>query len=93
VLEEVEVPQPLGLGVMNLMQPFDPRCCKSAAGDKVDGDRQHLACGVKINTAHEPLFANAEGGFKQLVLHARAFASMLNAAPCRHPAWLDCPVL
>ena len=64
VLEEVEVPQPLGLGVMDPMQPFDPRRRKPAAGDKVDADRQHLACGVKINAPHVPRFANAEGGFK-----------------------------
>jgi len=64
-----------------------------ASDSRIGRGGQHLACGVKINTPHEPRFANAEGGFKQLVLHARAFASMLNAAPCRHPAWLDCPVL
>ena len=64
MLKEVEVPQSLGLGVVDPMQPFDPRCGKPAAGDKVDGDRQHLACGVKINAPHVPRFANAEGGFK-----------------------------
>src|ERR1700747_645314 len=34
MLEEVEVAQPLGLGVMDPMQPVDSRCGKPAAGDK-----------------------------------------------------------
>jgi hypothetical protein len=64
VLEEVEVPQPLGLSVMDPMQLFDPRLRKPAAGDKVDADRQDLAYSVKINTSHAPRVGNAEGGFK-----------------------------
>jgi hypothetical protein len=80
VLEEVEVPQPLGLGVMDPMQSFDPRCGKPAAGDKVDTDRQDLERGVEINAPHIPRFGNAESGFKQLVLHPRALASI---AECR----------
>ena len=35
--KEVEVPQPLGLGVMDPMPSFDTRRRKPAAGDKVDG--------------------------------------------------------
>jgi hypothetical protein len=80
VLKEVEVAQPLGLGVMDPMPPFDPRCRKPAAGDKVDADRQDFAGGVEINDPHIPRFGNAEGGFKQLVLHPRALASI---AECR----------
>ena len=80
MLEEVEVPQPLGLSVMDPMPAFDPRRRKPAAGDKVDADGQHLAGEVKMNTPHIPRFANAEGGFKQLVLHPRALASI---AECR----------
>jgi hypothetical protein len=37
---------------MDPMQPFDTRCRKPAAGDKVDTDRQELARGVKINAPH-----------------------------------------
>jgi hypothetical protein len=80
VLKEVEVPQPFGLGVMNPVQYFDPRRRKPAAGDKVDADSQHLARGVEIDAPHVPRFGNAEGGFKQLVLHLWAFASI---ADCR----------
>ena len=80
VLEEVEVAQPLGLGVMGPMQPFDPRCRKPAAGDKVDADGQDFARGVEFNASHVPWFANAESGFKQLVLHPRTLASI---AECR----------
>jgi hypothetical protein len=80
VLEEVEVAQSLGLGVMDRMHACDTRRGKPAAGDKVDADGQHSARGVEFNASHVPRFANAECGFKQLVLHPRALASM---AECR----------
>jgi len=87
------VAQPLGLGVMDRMHPFDTRRRNPAAGDKVDADCQHLARGVKINAPHIPRSGNAEGGFKQLVLHRELLLPLLNAAPCRHSARLDCRVL
>ena len=93
MLEEVEVAQSFGLGVMDRMHAFDPRCGKSAAGDKIDANGQHLAGRVEINDPHIPRFGYAKGGFKQLVLHRRALASI---AECRTmPAFskLDCRVL
>jgi hypothetical protein len=86
MLKEVEVPQSLGLGVVDPMQPFDPRCGKPAAGDKVDADREDLACRVKINAPHIPRFGNAESDFKQLVLHRGAFASMAECRTMPHSA-------
>ena len=80
MLEEVKMPQTFGLGVMDRMQPVDRRCGKPAAGDKVDADSQHLAGGVEINTSYVPRFGDAEGGFKELVLHRRALACI---AECR----------
>src|ERR1700745_156332 len=80
MLEEVEMPQSFGLGVMDPMQPFDPRCRKPAADDKVDADRQDFAGGVEINAPHIPRFGEAKGSFKQLVLHPRALVSI---AECR----------
>src|SRR5215471_18592117 len=35
---------------------------------------------------------NAEGGFKQLILHLRAFAFMAECRTMPHSAWLDCMV-
>jgi hypothetical protein len=86
VLEEVQVPQPLGLGVMDPMHASDPRCCKSAAGDKVDANRQDLTCGIEIDAPHVPRLGNAESRFKQLVLHPRAFASMTECSTMPHSA-------
>src|ERR1700740_3199019 len=80
MLEEVEMPQAFGLGVMDPMHTFDPRCGKPAAGDKVDANGEDLAGGVEINDPHIPRFGDTEGGFKQLVLHRRAPASI---AECR----------
>jgi hypothetical protein len=47
-------------------------------GDDADG--QHLARRVEINAPHVPRFGNAEGGFKQLVLHPQLLLPWLNAA-------------
>jgi hypothetical protein len=80
MLEEVEVAQSFGLCVMDPMHTFDLRRGKPAAGDKVDADGEDLAGGVEINATHVPRFANAEGGFKELVLHPQTFASV---AECR----------
>ena len=74
------MPQSFGLGVMDSMQPFDPQRRKPAAGDKVDADGKDLAGGVEINDPHIPQSDDAEGSFKQLVLHPRALASI---AECR----------
>jgi hypothetical protein len=71
MLEEVEVPQRLGLGVIDRMHTFDTRRREPAPGDEVDADRQDLSRRVKINTPDVPRFGNAERGFKQLILLAR----------------------
>ena len=93
MLEEVEVPQPLGLGVMDRMHTFDARCREPAPGDEVDADRQDLSSRVEINAPDIPGFGNAERRFKQLVLHAQAVASKTECSTMPHSAWLDCTVL
>ena len=84
MLEEVEVAQPLGLGVMDPMQPFDPRRCKPAAGDKVDDGGEELARGVEINASHAPRFANAKRAASNswFCIHG-LLLPWLNAAQCR----------
>src|SRR5246127_1085075 len=77
---------------MDPMHPFDPRRRKPAAGNKVDADRQDLARRVEINAPRVPRFGNAEGGFKQLVLHPRVLASMAECRTMPHSAELDCRV-
>jgi hypothetical protein len=93
MLEEVEVAQPLGLGVMDRMHIFDTRRREPAPGDEVDADRQDLASCVEINASDVPRFGNAERRFKQLVLHPRAVASMAECSTMPHSALLDCTVL
>src|SRR6201997_2250489 len=77
---------------MDPMHAFDSRRREPAAGDKVDADCQDLARRVEINPPHVPRFGNAEGGFKQLVLHPRALASMAECRTMPHSAELDCRV-
>jgi len=71
VLEEIEVPQPLGLCVMDRVRAFDTGRCEPAAADKVDADRQHLSRRIKIDASDVPRFADAERRFEKLVLHIR----------------------
>src|SRR5215467_2670717 len=77
---------------MDPMHALDPRRCKPAADDKVDANRQDLACGIEIDAPHVPRFGNAESCFKQLVLHPRVFAFMAECSTMPHSARLDCMV-
>src|SRR5262249_97043 len=47
----------------------------------------------EVDAPHVPRFGNAESGFKQLVLHSQALASMAECSTMPHSAWLDCRVL
>src|SRR5215469_15207963 len=58
---------------MDPMHALDPRRCKPAADDKVDANRQDLACGIEIDAPHVPRFGNAESRFKQLVSASTGF--------------------
>ena len=71
VLEEIEVPQPLGLRVMDRVRAVDTGRRKPAAGDKVDADRQQLSRRIEIDASDVPRFVDAERRFEQLVLHIR----------------------
>ena len=87
------MPQPLSLGVVDRMQALGAGRRKSAPSDKVDPDCQCLPGGIEVDASHVPRFGNAESGFKQLVLHSRALASMAECSTMPHSAWLDCTVL
>jgi leucyl-tRNA synthetase len=75
VLEEVQMPVTLDLGVVHRVHPGGRRMGKAAAGREVDDDRQGLLGGIEIDPLDEPRGGDAEGGFKQLVVHGFAFVS------------------
>jgi hypothetical protein len=79
VLEEVEVAQPLGLGVMDPMLLFHPRCGKPAAGDKVDADGQDFARRQNQHPAHTTVW-QCRGRLQTAGSASRALASI---AECR----------
>jgi len=56
MLEEVEVPQPLGLGVMDRMHTSTPGAENWLPATKVDGDRQDLSSRVEIYAPDVPRF-------------------------------------
>ena len=84
---EPEMPQPLGLGVVDRMQT---RRRKSAASDKVDIDGQGLPGGIEIDAPHVPGPDNPKGRFKHLVLHIRPSASK---AECRAVLHQPCSIV
>jgi hypothetical protein len=93
VLKEVEVAQPLGLGVMDPMQPFDPRCRKPAAGDKSMPIVRTLRAASKSTTrTYHGLSMPRAASNSWFCIHG-LLLPLLNAAPCRHSAGLDCRVL
>ena len=76
MLEEVEMPVALGLGVVNRVLPRRLGMGKSAARRKIDPNRQpSLAC-IERDGLHEPRRLDAKGCLKQLVGHDRC---------CPHP--------
>lgn len=90
VLEEVQMPVALDLRVVRRVQAGRLRMHESAARHEVDADRQGLLCRMEIDPLDKPGIGNAEGGFKQLVVHGRA---MVSKAECRilpHSALDEC---
>src|SRR5262249_46255894 len=69
MLKEVEVPEPLDLGVVNLVFARSLGMAKAAARHKIDVDGQPPLPGIEVHRPHEPRRADAQGCRKQLVGH------------------------
>jgi hypothetical protein len=82
VLEEVEVPQPLGHGVVRRMCALDARNGKPTAGNEIDTDRQRLLGRIEIDPSDEPRIGNPQGGFKQLGTHASISSRRTKGRAC-----------
>ena len=72
VLEEVEMSQPLDLGVMNRVDARDTFDLKSRPGDEIDRDRQHLLGSLELDAANVPRLGNPKRRFEELILHGPA---------------------
>ena len=77
MLEEIEMPQALDLGVVYRMRAREAGCCKPRPGDEIDADCQGLFSSIKNDAVDIPRLGDAQGEFKELVLHA----SHLSRAP------------
>ena len=94
MLEEVEMPVALRLGVVDRMQSFHPFVRKPAAFGEIDGDGQEPLAGVERDIAHVPGGSDAKGRSEKFVAHARAPAGSRGAAapaaimmpPCSQPS-------
>ncbi len=64
VLEEVEMPQALDLGVVDRMHARHPSGRKPRSGDKIDAYRQGLLGRVEIDAVDIPRLGDAQGRFE-----------------------------
>ena len=93
MLEEVQMPVALGLGVVDRMQPFRPFVRKPAAFGEIDGDRQEPLAGVERDIAHVPGGSDAKGRSEKFVAHASprrfprpATPAAIMMPPCSQPS-------
>ncbi len=83
VLEKIQVPQPLDLGVVNRMPASYAGIGKARTRDKVHSNDQFTPCGVEVDALHVPRCLDSQGGFKQLGLAHRF--SLSRRAGCSIP--------
>ena len=81
MLEEVEMPVALCLGVVDRMQSFRPFVRKPAAFGEIDSDGQEPLAGVERDIAHVPGGSDAKGRSEKFVAHARAPAGSRGPRP------------
>jgi hypothetical protein len=94
MLEEVEMPVALRLGVVDRMQSFGAFVRKPAAFGKIDGDGQEPLASVERDIAHIPGGGDAKGRREKFVAHARTPAVSRGATapaaimmpPCSQPS-------
>jgi hypothetical protein len=80
MLKEVEVPQPLGLGIMNLVFAGGPRMTEAGATQD-DANGHLLLAGVEVHLLDEPRVRNTKSSRKQVVDLVRHFLSTEFANP------------
>ena len=79
MLEEIEMPQALDLGVVHRMYAGYPGRRKPRPGDEIYTDRQGLLGRVEIDPVHVPRLDDPQCRFKEFVLHAHTLAEPLPA--------------
>jgi hypothetical protein len=72
MLEKIEMPVALRLGVVNRMQSFHAFVRKTAAFGEVDGDGQLPLLRAELDIAYMPGAGEAKGGCKQVIAHDHA---------------------
>jgi hypothetical protein len=67
LLEEIEVPQSIDLGVVDTMFARSLGMTETAATFEIDLDRQLPLPGIEVHPVHEPRRSNAQSSRKQIV--------------------------
>jgi hypothetical protein len=80
MLKEVEVPQPLGLGIMNFVFAGGPRMTEAGATHEVNANR-HLLLAVEVHLLDEPRVSDTKSSRKQVVDLVRHLLSTEFANP------------
>lgn len=69
VLEEVQVLEPLGHGVVHRVPAGCPRHGKATSRREVDANGERACRGIEINAGHEPRCGNPQGSLEQFLGH------------------------
>jgi hypothetical protein len=88
--KEVEAPQPLDLGIVNLVFTWRPRMRKSRTTHEIDMDGHLVPLGIKIHLLHKQRTNKAQSLCKQfidLVGRVVASAAFASRSPHRRGAW------
>jgi hypothetical protein len=75
MLKEVEVPQPLDLGIVNLVFTWRPRMTKPGATHEIDTDGHLVLLGIEIHLLDEPRLSDPQRFCKQIIDLVGHFAS------------------
>ena len=69
MLEEIEMPVTLDLGIVGRVDIISTWVSKLATRDKIDLDSQALSVGIEVNALDIPRVRNTQSSLKDLVLH------------------------
>src|SRR5262249_30281075 len=75
MLKEIEVPQPLDLGVVNVVFAWRPRMTKLGATHEIDTDGHLVPLGIEIHLLDEPRLGDTQSLCKQFIDLVSHFAS------------------
>jgi hypothetical protein len=92
VLKEVEVPQPLDLGIVDLVLSGGPRMTEAGAAHEIDANGHLLFASVEVHLLDEPRLGDTKSFRKQVVdLVRHTLSTEFPIRPRRQDPSNSCP--